>query len=348
MAPVRTILSGREFSLSFDTGVDPFVDLYSVDTVTGAVTSSWVPDEWIPFMEEAVQKLNAVVPPLDRTALSYLGRLSKIAPMDDCTLTASAITAGSIQTFRVTPFGGVQPSVLLVQLPHSITGFFGTSDLATGLAPPTILGGDVIGPSDANALVAFGPGAGVYGDSTHIPVVTLDAKGRVQNIVPTLITTPASAVFGSYSLNAASTTIPVAPLAPLAVPFDTVEGESGVSLAAGTKLTVSKTGVYSVSFSPEILHKGGTASDISMWLRLNGTAPVPRSNSNILLANNNDTMYTFITIVLRLTAGDFVEWMMQSSNAGPTTLVTIAGAGVGADARPAAPAAIASIRFNGI
>lgn len=347
MAPIRTILSGRELALSLDTGVDPFIDLFSVNIVTGAVSSSWIPAEWLPFMEEAVAKLDGVVPPLDRTSLSYLGRLVKIAPMDDSTLTASAISSGDLQTFRITPFGGVQPSVLLVQLPHSITGFFGTNDTASGLGPPVILNGTVIGPSDANQLVNFGPGAGTYGDAATIPVLTLDDTGRVAGVTPTALPfAPAGvATFGAYSLNAASTVVSVG--TPLVVPFDRVEDQTGCTLVAGSRLTVPSNGVYELSFSPQLAHAGGAASQIFMWPRLNGTTPVVRGSSEVKLANNGDELFVYIALVLRLNAGDYIEWLMESSGNGPTTLVTLAGAGAGATARPSNPAVIASVKFIG-
>lgn len=425
----RTILSGREFSLSLDTAVDPSIDLFSADIVTGVITSVWIPSEWLPFMEESLAKENSVVPPLDRTALNYLGRLIKIAPMDDSVLTASSVnTAPNVQTFRVTPFGGVQPSVVLVQLPHSITGFFGTNDTAAGLAPPTVLNGDVIGPSNANVLSAFGTGPqtlgsasktvtvqtdskgrvqslseqniliaesqvsglvgdlaskvpntrrvdttagqltgggaltadltlglpnvgtpGTYGSATTVPRFTTDAQGRVTNVVNTPITTGAlAAVYGAYANTDGPIAIPVAPLAPLAVTYDTVEAQNGVSLVGGTKLTVPTTGVYEFSFSPQLVHSGGVASTISMWLRLNGLAPVPRSNSDIKLANNNDTLFLYIAVIVPLTAGDYVEWLMSSSAAGPTDLVSFAGTGgVGPNDRPLAPAVIASVKLLG-
>jgi len=170
--------------------------------------------------------------------------------------------------------------------------------------------------------------------------------GAVWRHTPVTPGTPA-AIYGSYSLNAASTTVPVTPAAPLAVPFDVVEGEAGVSLVGGTKFTVADAGIYEVALSPQLVHSGGAASVISMWLRQNGTGPVVRSNSDVRLANNGDTLFLYIAIVLPLAAGDFVEWMMQSSGNGPTTMTTFAGTGAGANARPVAPAVIASIKRIG-
>lgn len=159
--------------------------------------------------------------------------------------------------------------------------------------------------------------------------------------------TPA-AVYGSYSNTDGPITIPVTPLAPLVISYDTVEGQNGVSLVGGTRLTVGAAGVYEFAFSPQLIHAGGGASVISMWPRLNGTAPVPRTNSDVKLANNGDTLFLYIATILALNAGDYIEWLMSSSNAGPTTLNSFAGAGAGATARPLAPAVIAGVKLIGV
>lgn len=159
------------------------------------------------------------------------------------------------------------------------------------------------------------------------------------------------AIYGSYANTDGPIVVPVAPLAPLAVAFDTIEGESGIFLdggPGGTKLKVPRSGQYELSFSPQLRHSGGTASVVSMWLRLNGLSPVPRTNSDIRLANNNDTIFLYIAVTLTLTAGDYVEWLMSSSAAGPTELVSFAGSGgVGPNDRPLAPAVIASAKYLG-
>lgn len=445
MAPIRTILSGREFSLSLDTAVDPFVDIFSVNVVTGKVTSAWIPQDWLPFMEEAVALENSVVPPLDRTALAYLGRLVKLAPMDDCALTASAITDPmdpDVQILQVTPFGGAAPSVVLVQLPHSLTGFFGTNDTAAGLGPPVFLSGDVVGPSGGNSLVVIkaaetkgaadksaiittdakgrvtvltdtpiqitesqvtglvgdlaskvpntrrvdttvgeltgggalsadltlglptvGPGPGPYGSSTTVPVFNLDTKGRVTSVVNTPITTGAlAAVFATLANTQNQTAdpktytpgiwLPASP-AVVEIPFNAPgpdDTSGGITLAGPglTRIKVALAGFYEFTFSPQILHKGGTGAYANMWLRKNGTDVIANSNSQVLLANNNDEIFTNISVILKLAANDYVEWLMNVyGDTDKTAIITVLGSGVGATAVPDAPAVIAHAKLLG-
>ena len=51
-----------------------------------------------------------------------------------------------------------------------------------GGSPTGPAGGDLAGTYPNPILVPFGPGAGVYGNAANFPIVTLDGKGRVQNI----------------------------------------------------------------------------------------------------------------------------------------------------------------------
>jgi hypothetical protein len=155
-----------------------------------------------------------------------------------------------------------------------------------------------------------------------------------------------AAVFGSYSLNAALTALPEPPAAPLAIPYDVTEDENGVTLVSGSQITVSQDGVYEIDISPELQHTGA-ASTITMWLRLNGTTPVTRSCSAALLNSSIDPLFFYVPLILRLNAGDYLEWMIQSSGPGVSNLISFPASGVGVNAQPATPAVIATIKLIG-
>jgi hypothetical protein len=179
MAIVKTVLDGQNLTLALS-APDTFVDVLAVNIVTGDVTSSWLPTDWVAFIKQAVSLENTVVPPLDRTSLNYLARLVNLLPMDDSVFAGSSVlTSLNVYTLRVTAVSGVDPAILLVNLPHSITGAFAVADGAQGIAPPAILAGDAIGPSNANVLVAFGPGITTKGAADKSAIVTTDTKGRV-------------------------------------------------------------------------------------------------------------------------------------------------------------------------
>ena len=64
-----------------------------------------------------------------------------------------------------------------------------TSVAITGAPPAGPAGGDLAGTYPNPTLGTAGPGAtGPIGDGTHVPVVTIDAKGRVTALTSTAIT----------------------------------------------------------------------------------------------------------------------------------------------------------------
>ena len=187
MAIVKTVLDGQNLTLALS-APDTFVDVMNVNIVTGDVTSAWLPADWVKFIKQSVALENSVVPPLDRTSLNYLARLVNTLSMDDSVFAGSSVnTAANIYTLRITAVAGVDPAILLVNLPHSITGAFGTADGTQGIAPPVLLAGDVIGASNANTLVVFGPGVVTKGAADKSAVVTTDTKGRVFTLTETSI-----------------------------------------------------------------------------------------------------------------------------------------------------------------
>ena len=77
-----------------------------------------------------------------------------------------------------------------------------------GGGPPTgTAGGDLTGSYPNPTLVASGVAAGTYGDGTHVPVVTVDIKGRITTMGVTTITTP-PASFGTITGTASYSQLP--------------------------------------------------------------------------------------------------------------------------------------------
>jgi hypothetical protein len=101
----------------------------------------------------------------------------------------------------------------------SIAGGTITSTATGGGAPSGSAGGDLAGSYPNPTLAASGVSAGVYGDGTHVPVVTVDLKGRVTTMgVVTL--TPAPATFGTITGTASYAQLPVeVQQVPISFPF---------------------------------------------------------------------------------------------------------------------------------
>lgn len=81
-------------------------------------------------------------------------------------------------------------------------------------------------------------------------------------------------------------TNPVADTANL-MTFDTTDISNGVSITAGSQITFAHPGIYNLQFSAQLDRvSGGTAQDISIWLRHNGIDS-PWSNTEITLVANS-------------------------------------------------------------
>lgn len=91
----------------------------------------------------------------------------------------------------------------------------------------------------------------------------------------------------------------------------------GVTLVAGTQLTVSKTGNYTLTYTVQVdKTSGGAAANMDIWLRING-GDVADSNSNFTISNNNAAIVASANYTLILNAGDYLElaWHSDSANA---------------------------------
>lgn len=137
-----------------------------------------------------------------------------------------------------------------------------------------------------------------------------------------------------------STDQPLAAGTPKVVTFNTTDVSAGVSLVAGTQLTVAATGLYRFDISLQMLNSGGGGSTITFWPRINGSN-VPNSASSIEMGNNNNRTLPYVMLFLSLTAGQYVEWVVQAT--GANTSIEHFNAVVGPPAIPAIPSVIATV-----
>lgn len=151
-----------------------------------------------------------------------------------------------------------------------------------------------------------------------------------------------TAVFGQFSDTA---TVNLAANTTYTQDFTVTEDSNGVSvtndgLGNPTQLTVAGAGVYAFTISPQLVKGGGGQTSIAFWAAVNGT-PIPRSASVVDLPNNVQIL-PFIELIVRMTAGQYLQWFFRTPGTGVSITNIPAAAPV-----PQAPAVIAGVKRLG-
>lgn len=105
------------------------------------------------------------------------------------------------------------------------------------------------------------------------------------------------------------------------------------------KIFVSETGVYNIQFSAQLDKSGGAASDVYIWLRVNGVN-LDYSASKIVIDGPNSEVIAAWNWVISLTAGDYFELAWQS----PDTNVILAAVAAAGNV-PAIPSVIVTVTW---
>ena len=105
------------------------------------------------------------------------------------------------------------------------------------------------------------------------------------------------------------------------------------------KINVSETGIYNIQFSAQLDKTGGGASDVYIWLRINGVN-VADSASKVVIDGPNAEMIPAWNWVVTLNQGDYVQIAWQSSDTN-VVLAAVAAAGN----IPAIPSVIVTVAW---
>ncbi len=127
-------------------------------------------------------------------------------------------------------------------------------------------------------------------------------------------------------------------------PHSTVGSQTDVNIVDRTKITVTQTGVYKLTFSMQAIHTSGGNTVISVWLKKNGDN-LPDTTTDFYVAGNQ-VPYLFIMdyIVEMHQPGDFIE-IAWSDTDGAVTFPYIGTRT--APVRPAVPSIITNINRIG-
>ena len=115
---------------------------------------------------------------------------------------------------------------------------------------------------------------------------------------------------------------------------------NGISIVAGSEITVANAGTYNIQFSSQFEQTVSPSHDVAVWLRLNG-ADVPWSNTNVTLQGNGTTYVAAWNFVLSLSTGDEVQIVWASPEAGMQMLAVPASV---TPPRPGAPSVMVTVQ----
>lgn len=95
----------------------------------------------------------------------------------------------------------------------------------------------------------------------------------------------------------------------------------GISIASGSRITFSRSGVYSVIYSIQLANSDTAIHDVNVWLRKNGggsAGDVPASDSKFSVISRHGGVdghvIGCVNYVLKLAADDYLELIWATTN----------------------------------
>jgi len=128
-----------------------------------------------------------------------------------------------------------------------------------------------------------------------------------------------------------------------AVTHNSTDLSNGVSIVAGSRITISEPGTYTIISTHQYVHNTGGVVTITGWLRKNGV-DVDYSGTDLRLKGNGDKDLYAINYFVEAEAGDYYE-LMWSAN-GTDTFIVATPARTG-PVRPAVPSVITTVNRVG-
>lgn len=149
--------------------------------------------------------------------------------------------------------------------------------------------------------------------------------------------------YGSFqddtTQTAASTTVAYA------MTFNTTDISRDVSIVSGSRITVSRAGVYDLQFSAQFTNTDSAIQDVDIWLRKNGT-DIALSRGSVSVPNRHGSVDGAVlpswNYLMDLANGDYLELMWRVSN---TTVSLITLPTMTSPTRPAAASVIATMAY---
>lgn len=120
--------------------------------------------------------------------------------------------------------------------------------------------------------------------------------------------------------------------------YNTVNYSRGISIINGSKITVSRDGVYNIQFSVQLKTTTASDTEVFVWPRVNGVN-VPNSNTEYDVAGSAKAQTLILNYMLRLNKDDYVQIMWSDS----TTTTLAASLSSTSPDKPAIPSIILTV-----
>lgn len=263
-------------------------------------------------------------------------------------------SGATITNGTILGFGGVSAGVPIGvkyiadgTMPVGYLGGVATQDIQNGAIGRVTVFGFVRGIDTS----AFTVGALLYASPTTPGAITSIKPTAPQFAIPigvaSVISSTAGEIFVRPILeqtkhygrfNKTTNQTPAAINTAYTITFDSASAANGISIGAPTsRLVIANAGLYSFSFSVQLVSGSASVKNVWVWLRKNGA---DIANSSLKLALESATAITTQSrsVFESVAAGDYIELMWASDS----TNVTLSAVASTAFA-PAAPACIMSI-----
>lgn len=192
----------------------------------------------------------------------------------------------------------------------SITGInFGVTSIVagTGITASSPTGEVIIANTGVTSIIA-GTGIAVSGATGAVTVSQSSTTTKAYGAYHDTSTTTATSATTAYVMSIGS-----------------IDLQSGISIASGTRLTVTNAGIYNVQFSAQLSNPNAAIADVSVWIQLNGTNVTDSAGTNGVPSkhgSNNGLQIISWNYLLNLAAGNYIEFYWHSDITG-VQLITI-------------------------
>lgn len=183
-------------------------------------------------------------------------------------------------------------------------------------------------------------------DTALLPVDDNDSHTRKATVAQlrtqlySAVTMPA-APYGMFS-STSTQAIANVTLAQAITYTNTEASSGGVTLSNSSRINLASAGTYLVTFSgiADTASGAGANKHLELWLRINGTTAVDRSNTVVEIVSASVEMTVAVSFIYTFTAGQYFELMTCGDDVKCEWLATAAGSN---PTRPASPSVIVTV-----